>query len=344
MKKVLIAILVVIILAGLGVGGYFTYVKVVQPKLEEKEQQDMQQVDALGSILNQDINETETMADQTQDGSYEESLDQESGISSEDGGDLISGDSTTDNNESTSNQDKYKTLEELNIPLTQDSTKEDIRYYLESLSKDDFVSVGMGIATMPTQSEKLKAICTDHEKWNYLCLTKDLVDKYDINNDSAVTEMIRSLYDEDDTKADKKTEVIKGALKKLTSSEVKQKFEFTGSQTGRFIIFGGKEYFSVSLYYVVEDNIETIFNSEGYPAYMIASVNSNGDLTNYMSELDDIILRFNEILDDCASDSKYKVYSLINEVLNEMNEEYKDAQESEASGSIGETLEESGQL
>lgn len=58
MKKVLVVILVLFILAGLGAGGCFGLTKVFKPKLDEKTVQDEDQVDALGDLLNQGNNET----------------------------------------------------------------------------------------------------------------------------------------------------------------------------------------------------------------------------------------------------------------------------------------------
>ena len=58
MKKVLVVILVLFILAGLCAGGYFVYTKVVKPMLDEKTVQDEDQVNALGDLLDQGSNET----------------------------------------------------------------------------------------------------------------------------------------------------------------------------------------------------------------------------------------------------------------------------------------------
>lgn len=58
MKKVLVVILVLFILAGLCAGGCFGYTKVVKSMLDEKTVQDEEQVNALGDLLDQGSNET----------------------------------------------------------------------------------------------------------------------------------------------------------------------------------------------------------------------------------------------------------------------------------------------
>lgn len=333
MKKVLIAILVIIILVGIGVGGYFGYIKVVKPMLDEKNQQDVEQIDELGGLLNVDENETSTSE------TMQSELD-ESGSKSDD---LLS--DTVQASESVSEE----SLDSFNIPLTQDSSKDEIRAYVESVKDtDEFFNFILSIVALPNNTQEYVNLCQEYKSWRCVAFSDDIINRYKLSDDASLTENLSLVFNGGN--AEKKISVVKGVLTRLASSDVKQKFEYNGSQTGEFLVVP-LDSVSANLYYAPTDNVENVFCKYGYPGYLVAVIDASGNLTDYTAQLDEIIPRFKSILDIFDSDPKYTLYANISDIVDEMNKEYDEGNKStdgdvlnEESAGIGETLEESGQL
>lgn len=327
MKKVLIAILVIILLVGIGVGGYFGYIKVLQPMLEEKNQQDMEQVDALGSILNQGANETETMGDISESQQLQND------------GDLLSGET----------QSSMQSAPTTDIPLSDDASLEEVKAYISSLSEDEYYDLQTRVDFCAMEVSGIEQLFNNYPDFNMFAVDKDTIENQDVKNTDMLNESLQLVFTGEN--AEKKIEVVKGVLSKYSTSEIKQQFEYFGIQNGRFIIKPLDENDGcVELYFVSEDNRDIVFNKEGYPAWMLIRIYDNGDIKEYVSELSNVIPLAQQLVEECNSDSKYKLYCTLKTAFDSTtfnkgsNGDILSGSENESGGSIGETLGESGQL
>lgn len=336
MKKVLVVILVLFILAGLGAGGYFGYTKVVKPMLDEKNVQDEEQVNALGDLLDQGSNETE---------------------------DVLFDVGLFDNEEL---EDKPMSAPTTDIPLSDDASMDECIVYINSLSDDELNELRFLINSEFTKfDEYQKLAMSDFGDLELIALMSSDIELFSIYNDEMLLKTIKRVFGDDSS--EKKIDVIKGAINRYNSSEIRQKFEYFGIQNGEVVALKPALSRSLCVFYVDKDFDSGFLWYNGFPAYPLMSLKSDGTLEDYSEYIDDIVPLIKSLIDKCEQESRYRLYrsllvaddkirgnkiayygeSIDAESMNDgdiLSGDSEIEQETSESKSIGETLEESGQL
>lgn len=236
--------------------------------------------------------------------------------------------------EETSEQDTMMSLPSTSISLSDDASLDEVRDYLLSLTEDELNEVENEVLNVGNNIEEYNTIKSNYAGWEYIVLDEYFIKTHDIKDLDSMHEELISVLDKDEL-AEKKLEVINSVLRKYALTETKQKFEYYGLQTGRFIVTKQDDTSEIYLWYVSEDNIETILNETGYIGYLIIKINKNGDLSDYTDILDEIIPLVQSVQKTCSLDSKYKLYVTIRKALDSINNDELN---------LGEMLGDSGQL
>lgn len=336
MKKVLVVILVLFILAGLGAGGYFGITKVVKPMLDEKDVQDEEQVNALGDLLDQGSNETESMTDYTENALIEES--------------------------------KPMSVPTTDLPLSDDASFDECMEYLKTLQGDGpydvFNKMEREIRLLDEYDAAEHCEAGDIE---LIAFSKEYVDMFSISNDEVLIKTIKFVFGSG--ASDKKLQIVRSVINRYDTTDIKQQFEYFGIQNGEVIAYSLNNINNLFIGYADKDFDSGLAWHEGYPIYPLAEITSDGDVTDFTPYIQDIVPNIKALISRCESESRFRLYRTLTSAFVEfvdyeyglpvdfesdlsdsssdgdiLNEETAAEQETSESKSIGETLEESGQL